>query len=189
MKFPLFLLSLLLLAALVNCSEDKEKTEDLDSTSTEDNERPNPYVALVREKIALQQQLESIIAKADVGTHQELQEVKDEAKEADRHFYTLQRQHPKLQKLYKKAAILQNRRSSGNTLPKADVAAAIMEINTEIAKVSATIPEIRTAKSSQAKARRAILDKKRELARDLPEAQAILSKLAEIDAQLVDPQP
>lgn len=188
MKPALLFLSLLLIGAFFSCSE-KEDKETEDTSAPDTTKSSHPAVGMIRKKIELENQLEAIISKANLSGSKELKEVEEAAKEADLHFYSVQRHHPKLQKLYKKAAGWQGRRSSNNPSQKAKAAAMMKEIHTEITKVSATLPEVQTARSAQVAARQNIHTKKRELARDLPEAKAILAELAEIDAQLVAQQP
>ena len=138
----------------------------------------------MRRKVGLEKQLESIIAKTDLSGQTQMKEAEAKAREADKHFLTVQRQHPKLQKLFKKASKVSGRYSHTDSTQTAKMAAMMQEINTEIYKISSTLPELQAARTEQVKAREAIHNTRRQLADKIPLAKEILEELSEIDTKL-----
>ncbi|MDB4754630.1 hypothetical protein OAF84_05050 [Akkermansiaceae bacterium] len=65
----------------------------------------------------------------------------------------------------------------------------MQEINTEIFKISSTLPELQSARNAQAQARKAIHNTRRQLADKIPRAKAILEELSEIDTKLAAQRP
>lgn len=65
----------------------------------------------------------------------------------------------------------------------------MQEINTEIFKISSTLPELQAARNAQAQARKAIHNTRRQLADKIPRAKAILEELSEIDTKLAAQRP
>ncbi|MDA7882087.1 hypothetical protein N9A94_07250 [Akkermansiaceae bacterium] len=188
MKYFLSLsfLALILLGAFISCSEKEEEPE---ATVVEEVEPVHPTTNLIRRKIELEEKLKAIIANTDLSGHQELKEAQANAREADQHFMTVQRQHPKLQKLFKKAAGWDGRSSSNNPNQKAKIASMMRDINLQIAEISTTLPELQSAKAAQAAARLKIHTTRRELAGKIPAAKEILVELDDIVSQLEAQRP
>ena len=77
----------------------------------------------------------------------------------------------------KKAARLRGRYSPTNSAQNAKTTAMMQEINTEISKISSTLPELQAARKEQAQARKAIHNTRRQLADKIPQAKVILEEL------------
>lgn len=188
----LFFISLALalgvLGTMISCKDIKEEEPDSSSSATQ-GKKAHPAIDLVRRKVGLEKQLESIIAKADLSGQTQIKEAEAKAQQADQHFLAVQNQHPQLQKLLKKAARLKGRYSPTNSAQNAKTTAMIQEINTEISKISSTLPELQAAKNAQAQARKAIHNTRRRLAYKIPRAKAILEELSEIDTKLAEQRP
>lgn len=186
--FISFALALVVLGTAISCKDTKEEEPDSPSSATQEK-KAHPAIDLVRRKVGLEKQLESIIAKADLSGQTQIKEAEDKAREADQHFLAVQSQHPKLQKLLKKAARLRGRYSPTNSTQNAKTATMMLEINTEISKISSTLPELQAARNAQAQARKAIHNTRRQLADKIPRAKAILEELSEIDTKLAAQRP
>lgn len=186
--FISFALTLVVLGTAISCKDTKEKEPDPSSSAAQEK-KAHPAIDLVRRKVGLEKQLESIIAKADLSGQTQIKEAEAKAREADQHFLAVQSQHPKLQKLLKKAARLRGRYSPTNSAQNAKTTTMMLEINTEISKISSTLPELQAAKNAQAQARKAIHNTRRQLADKIPRAKAILEELSEIDTKLAAQRP
>lgn len=186
--FISFALTLVVLGTAISCKDTKEKEPDSSSSAAQEK-KAHPAIDLVRRKVGLEKQLESIIAKADLSGQTQMKEAEAEARRADQHFLTVQRQHPKLRKLFKKATQLSGRYSPTGSAQNAKMAAMIQEINTEIYKISSTLPELQAARNAQAQARKAIHNTRRQLADKIPQAKVILEELSEIDTKLAAQRP
>ncbi|MDA8965070.1 hypothetical protein N9H09_02730 [bacterium] len=186
--FISFALALVVLGTAISCKDTKEEGPDSSSSATQEK-KAHPAIDLVRRKVGLEKQLESIIAKADLSGQTQIKEAEAKAREADQHFLTVRSQHPKLQKLLKKAARLRGRYSPTNSAQNAKTTTMMQEINTEIFKISSTLPELQAAKNAQAQARKAIHNTRRQLADKIPRAKAILEELSEIDTKLAAQRP
>jgi hypothetical protein len=173
---------------MISCKNIKEEEPDSSSSATQ-GKKAHPAIDLVRRKVGLEKQLESIIAKADLSGQTQIKEAEAKAREADQHFLAVQNQHPQLQKLLKKAARLRGRYSPTNSAQNAKTTTMMLEINTEISKISSTLPELQAAKNAQAQARKAIHNTRRQLADKIPRAKAILEELSEIDTKLAAQRP
>ena len=185
--FP-FTLAFVFLGTLISCNDSKEEeTDNSDSVTTEKPKHPS--IDLMHRKVDLDKQLETIIAKADLSGQTELKEAKAKAREADLNFMTVRNQHPKLQKLLKKASSWNGLQSFNNKAQNAKAAAMMNQINAEITKISATLPEIQAAKAAQEQARKGIHTTRRQLADKIPEAKAILEELNEITTKLAAERP
>ena len=181
-------LALVVLGTTISCKDTKEEEPD-SSISTTQGKKAHPAIDLVRRKVGLEKQLESIIAKADLSGQTQVKEAEAKAQEADQHFLAVQSQHPKLQKLLKKAARLRGRYPPTNSAQNAKTTAVMQEINTEIFKISSTLPELQAARNAQAQARKAIHNTRRQLADKIPLAKAILEELSEIYTKLAAQRP
>ena len=188
LSFISFALALVVLGTMISCKNIKEEEPDSSSSATQ-GKKAHPAIDLVRRKVGLEKQLESIIAKADLSGQTQIKEAEAKAREADQHFLAVQNQHPQLQKLLKKAARLRGRYSPTNSAQNAKTTAMMQEINTEISKISSTLPELQAAKNAQAQARKAIHNTRRQLADKIPRAKAILEELSEIDTKLAAQRP
>jgi chromosome segregation ATPase len=186
--FISFALALVVLGTMISCKDIKEEEPDSSSSATQ-GKKAHPAIDLVRRKVGLEKQLESIIAKADLSGQTQIKEAEAKAREADQHFLAVQNQHPQLQKLLKKAARLRGRYSPTNSAQNAKTTAMMQEINTEIFKISSTLPELQAARNAQAQARKAIHNTRRQLADKIPQAKAILEELSEIDTKLAAQRP
>lgn len=186
--FISFTLTLVVLGTMISCKDIKEEEPDSSSSATQ-GKKAHPAIDLVRRKVGLEKQLESIIAKADLSGQTQIKEAEAKAREADQHFLAVQNQHPQLQKLLKKAARLRGRYSPTNSAQNAKTTAMMQEINTEIFKISSTLPELQAARNAQAQARKAIHNTRRQLADKIPRAKAILEELSEIDTKLAAQRP
>ena len=186
--FISFTLTLVVLGTMISCKDIKEEEPDSSSSATQ-AKKAHPAIELVRRKVGLEKQLESIIAKADLSGQTQIKEAEAKAREADQHFLAVQNQHPQLQKLLKKAARLRGRYSPTNSAQNAKTTAMMQEINTEIFKISSTLPELQAARNAQAQARKAIHNTRRQLADKIPRAKAILEELSEIDTKLAAQRP
>ena len=186
--FISFTLTLVVLGTMISCKDIKEEEPDSSSSATQ-GKKAHPAIDLVRRKVGLEKQLESIIAKADLSGQTQIKEAEAKAREADQHFLAVQNQHPQLQKLLKKAARLRGRYSPTNSAQNAKTTAMMQEINTEISKISSTLPELQAARNAQAQARKAIHETRRQLAHKIPQAKAILEELSEVDAKLAAQRP
>ena len=186
--FISFTLTLVVLGTMISCKDIKEEEPDSSSSATQ-AKKAHPAIELVRRKVGLEKQLESIIAKADLSGQTQIKEAEAKAREADQHFLAVQNQHPQLQKLLKKAARLRGRYSPTNSAQNAKTTAMMQEINTEIFKISSTLPELQAARNAQAQARKAIHKTRRQLADKIPQAKAILEELSEIDTKLAAQRP
>ena len=186
--FISFTLTLVVLGTMISCKDIKEEEPDSSSSATQ-AKKAHPAIELVRRKVGLEKQLESIIAKADLSGQTQIKEAEAKAREADQHFLAVQNQHPQLQKLLKKAARLRGRYSPTNSAQNAKTTAMMQEINTEISKISSTLPELQAARNAQAQARKAIHNTRRQLADKIPRAKAILEELSEIDTKLAAQRP
>ena len=186
--FISFALALVVLGTMNSCKDTKEEAPDSSSSATQ-GEKAHPAIDLVRRKVGLEKQLESIIAKADLSGQTQVKEAEAKAQEADQHFLAVQSQHPKLQKLLKKAARLRGRYPHTNSAQNAKTTAVMQEINTEIFKISSTLPELQAARNAQAQARKAIHNTRRQLADKIPRAKAILEELSEIYTKLAAQRP
>ena len=186
--FISFALALVVLGTAISCKDTKEEEPDSSSSATQEK-KAHPAIDLVRRKVGLEKQLESIIAKADLSGQTQIKEAEAKAREADQHFLTVRSQHPKLQKLLKKAAKLRGRYSPTNSAQNAKTTTMMLEINTEIFKISSTLPELQAARNAQAQARKAIHNTRRQLADKIPRAKAILEELSEIDTKLAAQRP
>ncbi|MBL6923203.1 MAG: hypothetical protein ISR39_13640 [Akkermansiaceae bacterium] len=186
--FISFTLTLVVLGTMISCKDIKEEEPDSSSSATQ-GKKAHPAIDLVRRKVGLEKQLESIIAKADLSGQTQIKEAEAKAREADQHFLAVQNQHPQLQKLLKKAARLRGRYSPTNSAQNAKTTAMMQEINTEISKISSTLPELQAARNAQAQARKAIHNTRRQLADKIPRAKAILEELSEIDTKLAAQRP
>ncbi|MDG2323617.1 MAG: hypothetical protein P8M08_08865 [Akkermansiaceae bacterium] len=186
--FISFALALIVLGTAISCKETKEEEPNSSSSATQEK-KAHPAIDLVRRKVGLEKQLESIIAKADLSGQTQIKEAEAKAREADQHFFTVRSQHPKLQKLLKKAAKLRGRYSPTNSAQNAKTTTMMLEINTEIFKISSTLPELQAARNAQAQARKAIHNTRRQLADKIPRAKAILEELSEIDTKLAAQRP
>ena len=186
--FISFTLTLVVLGTMISCKDIKEEEPDSSSSATQ-GKKAHPAIDLVRRKVGLEKQLESIIAKADLSGQTQIKEAEAKAREADQHFLAVQSQHPKLQKLLKKAARLRGRYSPTNSAQNAKTTTMMQEINTEIFKISSTLPELQSARNAQAQARKAIHNTRRQLADKIPRAKAILEELSEIDTKLAAQRP
>lgn len=186
--FISFTLTLVVLGTMIGCKDIKEEEPDSSSSATQ-GKKAHPAIDLVRRKVGLEKQLESIIAKADLSGQTQIKEAEAKAREADQHFLAVQNQHPQLQKLLKKAARLRGRYSPTNSAQNAKTTAMMQEINTEIFKISSTLPELQAARNAQAQARKAIHNTRRQLADKIPRAKAILEELSEIDTKLAAQRP
>ncbi|HBE97351.1 MAG TPA: hypothetical protein DDW68_09290 [Verrucomicrobiales bacterium] len=186
--FVPFALAFVVLGTTISCKKTKEKEPDSSSSATQEKQA-HPAIDLMRRKVGLEKKLESIIAKADLSGQTQMKEAEAEAREADQHFLTIQRQHPKLQKLFKKATKVRGRYSPTDSTQNAKMAAMMQEINTEIYKISSTLPELQAARTAQAKARKAIHNTRRQLADKIPLAKEILEELSEIDTKLATQRP
>lgn len=183
-----FALTLVVLGTVISCKDTKEEGPGPSSSATQEK-KAHPAIDLVRRKVGLEKQLESIIAKADLSGQTQIKEAEAKAREADQHFLTVRSQHPKLQKLLKKAARLRGRYSPTNSTQNAKTTAMMQEINTEIFKISSTLPELQAARNAQAQARKAIHNTRRQLADKIPQAKVILEELSEIDTKLAAQRP
>lgn len=183
-----FTLTLVVLGTMISCKDIKEEEPDSPSSATQ-AKKSHPAIDLVRRKVGLEKQLESIIAKADLSGQTQIKEAKAKAREADQHFLAVQNQHPQLQKLLKKAARLRGRYSPTNSAQNAKTTAMMQEINTEISKISSTLPELQAARNAQAQARKAIHNTRRQLADKIPQAKVIMEELSEIDTKLAAQRP
>ena len=181
-------LTLVVLGTMISCKDIKEEELGSPSSATQ-AKKAHPAIDLVRRKVSLEKQLESIIAKADLSGQTQIKEAEAKAREADQHFLAVQNQHPQLQKLLKKAARLRGRYSPTNSTQNAKTTAMMQEINTEIFKISSTLPELQAARNAQAQARKAIHNTRRQLADKIPRAKAILEELSEIDTKLAAQRP
>ena len=188
LSFISFALALVALGTMISCKNIKEEEPDSSSSATQ-GKKAHPAIDLVRRKVGLEKQLESIIAKADLSGQTQIKEAEAKAREADQHFLAVQNQHPQLQKLLKKAARLRGRYSPTNSAQNAKTTAMMQEINTEIFKISSTLPELQAARNAQAQARKAIHNTRRQLADKIPQAKAILEELSEIDTKLAAQRP
>ena len=186
--FISFTLTLVVLGTMISCKDIKEEEPDSSSSATQ-AKKAHPAIELVRRKGGLEKQLESIIAKADLSGQTQIKKAEAKAREADQHFLAVQNQHPQLQKLLKKAARLRGRYSPTNSAQNAKTTAMMQEINTEIFKISSTLPELQAARNAQAQARKAIHNTRRQLADKIPRAKAILEELSEIDTKLAAQRP
>lgn len=186
--FISFTLTLVVLGTMISCKDIKEEEPDSSSSATQ-GKKAHPAIDLVRRKVGLEKQLESIIAKADLSGQTQIKEAEAKAREADQHFLAVQNQHPQLQKLLKKAARLRGRYSPTNSAQNAKTTAMMQEINTEISKISSTLPELQAARKAQAQARKAIHNTRRQLADKIPQAKVILEELSEIDTKLAAQRP
>jgi len=186
--FISFTLTLVVLGTMISCKDIKVEEPDSSSSATQ-AKKAHPAIELVRRKVGLEKQLESIIAKADLSGQTQIKEAEAKAREADQHFLAVQNQHPQLQKLLKKAARLRGRYSPTNSAQNAKTTAMMQEINTEIFKISSTLPELQAARNAQAQARKAIHNTRRQLADKIPQAKVILEKLSEIDTKLAAQRP
>lgn len=186
--FISFTLTLVVLGTMISCKDIKEEEPDSSSSATQ-GKKAHPAIDLVRRKVGLEKQLESIIAKADLSGQTQIKEAEAKAREADQHFLAVQNQHPQLQKLLKKSARLRGRYSPTNSAQNAKTTAMMQEINTEISKISSTLPELQAARNAQAQARKAIHNTRRQLADKIPRAKAILEELSEIDTKLAAQRP
>ena len=186
--FNSFALALVVLGTTISCKDTKEEEPD-SSSSTTQGKKAHPAIDLVRRKVGLEKQLESIIAEADLSGQTQVKEAEAEAREADQHFLAVQSQHPKLQKLLKKSARLRGLYSPTNSAQNAKTTTMMLEINTEISKISSTLPELQAARNAQAQARKAIHNTRRQLADKIPQAKAILEELSEIDTKLAAQRP
>ena len=126
--FVPFALALVVLGTTLSCKKTKEEEPDSSSSATQEKQA-HPAIDLMRRKVGLEKQLESIIAKADLSGQTQMKEAEAEAREADQHFLTIQRQHPKLQKLFKKATKVRGRYSPTDSTQNAKMAAMMQEIN------------------------------------------------------------
>ena len=178
-----FALALVVLGTTISCKQTKEQESDSLSSATQEKQA-HPAIDLMRRKVGLEKQLESIIAKTDLSGQTQMKEAEAKAREADKHFLTVQRQHPKLQKLFKKASKVSGRYSHTDSTQTAKMATMMQEINTEIYKISSTLPELQAARTEQVKAREAIHNTRRQLADKIPLAKEILEELSEIDTKL-----
>lgn len=181
-------LTLVVLGTMISCKDIKEEELGSPSSATQ-AKKAHPAIDLVRRKVGLEKQLESIIAKADLSGQTQIKEAEAKAREADQHFLAVQNQHPQLQKLLKKAARLRGRYSPTNSTQNAKTTAMMQEINTEIFKISSTLPELQAARNAQAQARKAIHNTRRQLADKIPQAKVILEELSEIDTKLAAQRP
>lgn len=188
LSFISFALALVVLGTMISCKNIKEEEPDSSSSATQ-GKKAHPAIDLVRRKVGLEKQLESIIAKADLSGQTQIKEAEAKAREADQHFLAIQNQHPQLQKLLKKAARLRGRYSPTNSAQNAKMTTMMLEINTEISKISSTLPELQAARNAQAQARKAIHNTRRQLADKIPRAKAILEELSEIDTKLAAQRP
>ncbi len=188
LSFISFALALVALGTMISCKNIKEEEPDSSSSATQ-GKKAHPAIDLVRRKVGLEKQLESIIAKADLSGQTQIKEAEAKAREADQHFLAVQNQHPQLQKLLKKAARLRGRYSPTNSAQNAKTTTMMLEINTEISKISSTLPELQAARNAQAQARKAIHNTRRQLADKIPRAKAILEELSEIDTKLAAQRP
>lgn len=188
LSFISFALALVVLGTMISCKNIKEEEPDSSSSATQ-GKKAHPAIDLVRRKVGLEKQLESIIAKADLSGQTQIKEAEAKAREADQHFLAIQNQHPQLQKLLKKAARLRGRYSPTNSAQNAKTTTMMLEINTEISKISSTLPELQAARNAQAQARKAIHNTRRQLADKIPRAKAILEELSEIDTKLAAQRP
>ena len=186
--FISFTLTLVALGTMISCKNIKEEEPDSSSSATQ-GKKAHPAIDLVRRKVGLEKQLESIIAKADLSGQTQIKEAEAKAREADQHFLAVQNQHPQLQKLLKKAARLRGRYSPTNSAQNAKTTAMMQEINTEISKISSTLPELQAARNAQAQARKAIHNTRRQLADKIPQAKVIIEELSEIDTKLAAQRP
>ncbi len=188
LSFISFALALVVLGTMISCKNIKEEEPDSTSSATQ-GKKAHPAIDLVRRKVGLEKQLESIIAKADLSGQTQIKEAEAKAREAGQHFLAVQNQHPQLQKLLKKAARLRGRYSPTNSAQNAKTTTMMLEINTEISKISSTLPELQAARNAQAQARKAIHNTRRQLADKIPQAKAILEELSEIDTKLAAQRP
>lgn len=186
--FVSFAVALVVLGSIISCKDIKEKEPDSSNSATQEK-KAHPAIDLVKRKVGLEKQLESIIAKADLSGQTKIKEAEAKAREADQHFLAVQSQHPKLQKLLKKAGRLRGRYSPTNSAQNGKTTAMMQEINTEISKISSTLPELQAARNAQAQARKAIHKTRRQLADKIPQAKAILEELSEIDTKLAVQRP
>jgi|GEM_PF-4780644 len=186
--FVPFALALVVLGTTISCKKTKEEEPHSSSSATQEKQA-HPAIDLMRRKVGLEKQLESIIAKADLSGQTQMKEAEAKAREADQHFLTVQRQHPKLQKLFKKASKVSGRYSPTDSTQNAKIAAMMQEINTEIYKISSTLPELQAARTAQVKARKEIHSTRRQLADKIPLAKEILEELSEIDTKLAAQRP
>ena len=116
--FISFTLTLVVLGTMISCKDIKEEEPDSSSSATQ-GKKAHPAIDLVRRKVGLEKQLDSIIAKADLSGQTQIKEAEAKAREADQHFLAVQNQHPQLQKLLKKAARLRGRYSPTNSAQNA----------------------------------------------------------------------
>lgn len=185
----------LLLAALTlslfGCRSDKPETgsnEELGPTPAELEALAVKKASLLNEKLKLGQELDRLIAGANLDSNAQLKVIKDSIQQTQAEFTEIRQTHPRLLKLNRDLAKWQGEARSARSSGRADLAAKanskMMAIRGEIRETTSKIPEIATLEESILDLQQQAKDLRHTLAGQTPEGKKIMERITAIEAEI-----
>ncbi len=146
------------------------------------------FAKLLNRKLALTKTLDRLLAKNPPADSAALKEARSENREAVRAFAQIQQDHPALKKTAKEISRWQEQYAvakSSQRLEERDRAAKrLQDLHAEKIAAALKLPEVVKAQSRVKESELKVIEVRRNLASELPEAGPILKEIQEIEAEL-----